>query len=415
MKITNPELDFVENGGVTSPEGFVAAGVCAGLKKSGKPDMALLFSETDCAFAGTFTSNLFPAAPVQLCRERVANEKTVRGVVVNSGVANACTGLEGYRNALETAGYAAEKLGVEAGKILVSSTGRIGTFLPMDVIRHGIDLAVKSLSHEGGAAAANAIITTDTRPKEVAVSFAVDGKSVTIGGMTKGAGMIAPHMIPAIPHATMLCYITTDAEIDNATLREFLTDAVETSFNRITVDNDMSTNDTCVIMANGASQVKIDSTSGALADTFREALSLVTKHLARNMVMDGEGSTKCVTVEVRGAASESDAVKCCRAICDSMLCKTAWFGCDPNWGRVLAAAGYSGAVFSPENVNLEYDEMPVVRNGMDAGTPEDELANIMRRSEFTIYLDLGEGQESYQMWTSDISYDYVKINADYHT
>lgn len=415
MKNIHPELDFVENGGVTSPEGFTAAGVCAGLKKSGKPDMAMLFSEKPCTFAGTFTSNLFPAAPVQLCRERTVSSPVMRAVIVNSGVANACTGLEGYRNAVKTAEFAASKLGIASDEVLVSSTGRIGVQLPMDKIEKGIVLAVSELSAEGGASAAGAIMTTDTRPKEVAVSFSAGGKTVTIGGMTKGAGMIAPHMLISRPHATMLCYITTDAEISKDVLADFLEDAVEGSFNRITVDNDMSTNDTCLIMANGLSGIRIENDDSEFATIFREALALVTQHLARNMVMDGEGTTKCVTVEVCGAATLDDAKKCCKAICDSMLCKTAWFGCDPNWGRVLAAAGYSGAVFAPENVNLDYDEMPVVRGGMDAGTPENELAEVMKRSEFTLLIDLGEGAETYQMWTSDISYEYVKINADYHT
>ncbi len=415
-KQLNSELDFVENGGICSPQGFLAAGVTCGLKKSGKPDFAMLFSESPCHFAGTFTSNLFPAAPVQLCRERVKTAAAVRAVVVNSGVANACTGLTGYENASATAVRTAERLGIKPEEVLVSSTGRIGVQLPMDKIFAGIELAADTLSRDGGQDAVAAIMTTDTRPKEVAVSFTTpDGKRVTIGGMTKGAGMIAPKMLLAKPHATMLCYLTTDADISNDCLAEFLEEAVDHSFNRITVDNDMSTNDTCILMANGVSGIRIDTRSGILSDMFREALGLVTEHLARNMVMDGEGSTKLVSVEVSGALTEEDAKKCARAIADSMLCKTAWFGCDPNWGRVLAAAGYSGAVFSPENVSLDYDDMPVVRGGMDCGTPEEDLVPVLKQNEFTIKLDLGEGSASHNVWTSDISYEYVKINADYHT
>lgn len=415
MKTVNPGLDFVEDGGITSPMGFQAAGVCAGLKKSGKDDLALLFSLHDCNFAGTFTSNLFPAAPVQLCRDRVANQSSVRAVIINSGVANACTGLEGYENAQKMAELVGHALSIPQEQVLVSSTGRIGVQLPMDKIQKGIEAAAKMLSPKGGSVAANAIMTTDTVPKELAVSFQVGSHRITIGGMTKGAGMIAPKMLIAKPHATMLCYLTTDAKIENLLLAELLEEAVNGSFNRITIDNDMSTNDTCLLMANGTSEVEITRNSGGLLTTFRDALAMVTEHLARNMVMDGEGSSKFVSVEVHSAATPKDAEKCARAIADSMLCKTAWFGGDPNWGRVLAAAGYSGATFSPENVSLNYDEMPVVRGGMDAGTPEEELVTVLKRPEFTISIDLGEGLASHTIWTSDLTYEYVKINADYHT
>ena len=413
MEQMKNEPVFLENGSVTSPAGFQASGVACGLKKSGNPDFAMLFSEHPCNFAGTFTSNLFPAAPVQLCRERCANRETVRAVVVNSGIANACTGQTGYQGAVKMAEMTAGVLGIEPEDVLVSSTGRIGVQLPLEKIANGIRMAADALSSDGGAAASSAIITTDTRPKTTAVSFEIDGRRVTIGGMTKGAGMIAPRMLLAKPHATMLCYITTDAVIDNRTLGCWLEDAVDKSFNRITVDNDMSTNDTCLIFANGASGVKISAGNGE--DLFRKSLVMVVQYLAKNMVMDGEGTTKMISVEVTGAASESDARLCAKAIADSMLCKTAWFGCDPNWGRVLAAAGYSGATFKPENVTLDYDEMPVVRGGMDAGTPEADLVPVLQREEFHLKLDLGEGSASHNIWTSDISYEYVKINADYHT
>ncbi len=412
MKTQSMNLNFVENGGVTSPLGFLASGVSAGLKKSGKPDMAMIFSEKPASFAGTFTSNLFPAAPVQLCKERILSQSKAQAIIVNSGNANACTGLEGYKNAVKMAEAAASPLSIPQERALVSSTGRIGVQLPMDKIAAGIAAAAKALSRKGGADAAMAIMTTDTRPKEVAVSFSVHGRTVSIGGMCKGAGMIAPDMHP--PHATMLCYITTDAGIDNDSLSEFLAEAVEHSFNRITIDGDMSTNDTVLILANGASGAEIKKGSRD-AGVFKSALLMVTEHLARSIVLDGEGATKFVAVEVSGASSDSDAKRCAKSIANSLLCKTAWFGCDPNWGRVLAAAGYSGAAFSPENVSLDYDEFPVVRNGMDAGTPEAELANALRRPEFTVRIDLGEGSGSHTIWTSDISYEYVKINADYHT
>ena len=415
MKSNDQLVSVVEGGGVTTPAAFLAAGVSSGLKKSGKPDLALLYSEKDCRFAGTFTSNLFPAAPVRLCRDRAVRQETVRAVVINSGIANACTGKRGYEDAQKTAEIAGKMLNIPPETVLVSSTGRIGPFLPMDKIEKGIRLASEALSRSGGTLAAQAIMTTDTRKKETACSFAAsNGKTVTIGGMTKGAGMIAPRMCIAKPHATMLCYLTTDAEIDWNDLGDFLEQAVEQSFNRISVDNDMSTNDTCILMANGASGTRIKPGTPDAA-LFLEALKQVATSLAKNMVRDGEGSTKFVEVEVRGAASREDAVRCAKAIADSMLCKTAWFGADPNWGRVLAAAGYSGAGFNPDKVNLFYNQVPVVRGGMDAGTPEEDLCRILQGREFSIQLDLGAGSFEHTVWTSDISYEYVKINADYHT
>ena len=409
----NTEFDFVENGGVASPAGFQACGIHAGLKKSGKEDMALIFSEQNCNFAGTFTSNLFPAAPVQYCRGICASSKTVRAVTVNSGVANACTGLEGAENCQKTAAITAECLGITPSEVLVASTGRIGVQLPMDKIENGIRSGAKLLSHESGHRAAHAIMTTDTCPKELAVSFMVNGKKVTVGGCCKGAGMISPRMMIA-PHATMLCFITTDAGAGNDYLAEVLSKAVHTSFNRITVDNDMSTNDTVLLMANGMSGVTLQAGSEGAA-LFEEAVSMVAAHLARSIVFDGEGVTKFVSVEVTGGANEADAEKCARAIANSPLCKTAWFGNDPNWGRILAAAGYSGATFLPENVTLHFDDMPVIRGGLSAGTPESDLVEIMKRREFAVRIDLGEGCGACTIWTGDFTYEYVKINADYHT
>ena len=410
---TDTQFDFVENGSVTSPLGFLACGVIAGLKKNKAPDLAMIESETECSFAATFTSNLFPAAPVQYDREICANSPKIRAVVANSGVANACTGLDGYNNAKRMAELTAGALSVPVGQVMIASTGRIGVQLPMDLIENGIREAAKSLTHNGGSSAAHAIMTTDTRPKELAVSFPVGDRIVTIGGMCKGAGMIAPKMAVA-PHATMLCFLTTDADIDNALLSELLGNAVEASFNHITVDNDMSTNDTVILMANGASGAKIEKGSEA-AEHFAEALGMVTEHLARSIVFDGEGVTKFVTVEVTGAASIRDAELAARAIANSPLCKTAWYGGDPNWGRVVAALGYSGAAFNPDHTNIYYDGKPVVLQGGDAGTPEEELSGIVAQREFTVLIDLADGAAEYWVWTCDVSHEYVKINADYHT
>ena len=414
MKNGTTQIELIENGSVTSPAGFLAAGVVAGFKKSKKSDFAMLFSQYDCNAAGTFTSNLFPAAPVQLCRKRIEDRTPIRAVIVNSGVANACTGKEGYDNSCKSARMTADILNLKEENILTASTGRIGVQLPMDILAKGIKMASEALSVNGGFDAAQAIMTTDTKPKSVAVKFQINGKTVTVGGMTKGAGMIAPGMIVCRPHATMLCFITTDAAVSADDLTEFLNASVDQSFNRITVDNDMSTNDTCVVLANGASGVEIKAGTPE-ADLFCDALNTVTAVLARAMVMDGEGVTKFVAVEVKGAANDHDARICARAIANSMLCKTAWFGCDPNWGRVLAAAGYSGAKFNPDLVNMDYDEMAVIRGGMDAGTPESTLCEVMKRREFTIHLNLGAGDAEHTIWTSDISHDYVTINADYHT
>lgn len=406
-------IKFIPNGSVTSVSGFKAGGITAGLKVSGRSDMAMIFSETDASFAGAYTACTFAAAPVKICQERSRNSKSIRAVVVNSGNANACTGDQGLENAREMCLFCAEQLGIKADEVMVSSTGRIGVQLPMQKIKAGISKAVQALSASGGMAAAEAIMTTDTMPKTTALEFSVNGKTVRIGGMTKGAGMIAPEL-KTVPHATMLAYITTDAKIENSLLNSMLAQAVEMSFNRIDIDGDMSTNDTVIIMANGSSGAEIKESTPE-AELFSKALIQLTQNLAHAMVMDGEGVTKLVTLNVKGAKDDDDASKCAKAVANSLLCKTAWFGGDPNWGRVIAAAGYSKAEFKPEDVKLYYDELPVVINAKDAGTSESELAKVLAKREFSITVDLGAGNGEYWMWTSDISYEYVKINAEYHT
>lgn len=402
----------IAGGSVTTPRGFRAAGVTAGFKRNGAPDFAMLVSDVPANFAGAFTSCTFAAAPVQVCRKRVLVSDTIRAAVINSGNANACTGETGLANAEATCVLAANKLGITPEEVVVSSTGRIGTQLPMETIRKGIDLAIAALSEHGGPLAAQAIMTTDTVPKSTAVELELDGTVYSIGAMTKGAGMIDPSL--KVPHATMLCFITTDVKISNALLAEMLEENAERSFNRITIDGDMSTNDTVIVMANGLSGVEIK--RGTLAaEAFRDALLSVMQQLAREMVMDGEGVTKFVNVEIANARSKEDAKLCAEAVANSLLCKTAWFGGDPNWGRVVAALGYSGATFRPEKVDIFYDGVPVVKEGGDAGTPEEALVDIVRKREFTVSADLHDGNAEYWVWTNDISYDYVKINADYHT
>ncbi len=404
---------FIENGSPTSVPGFLAAGVTAGFKRSGAPDFAMIKSEepqTD--FAGVFTSCTFAAAPVLLCRKRVLENKYMRAVIINSGNANACTGEQGMAAALQSCEIAAAALNISPEEVGVASTGRIGVQMDMSLIERGVALAVPALSADGGNTAAEAIMTTDTVPKAAAVSLVINGKTVTIGAMTKGAGMIDPKL--TVPHATMICIITTDAKISKSALQNILGKNAENSFNRITIDGDMSTNDTVLALANGRSGVEI--LPGTAEETlFAEAMLALMQNLARRMVLDGEGATKFVEIKVINARSVKDAKLAAEAVGNSALCKTAWFGNDPNWGRVVAALGYSGAEFDPQKCDIFFDDIPVVKNGGDAGTPENALLPAVQKREFTITCDLHDGDSEYWVWASDFSYEYVKINADYHT
>ena len=405
-------FSFIENGSTTSTPGFKAAGVTAGFKRSGAADFALLFSEVPANAAGVFTTCRFAAAPVRYCKEILAKGGKLQAVSVNSGIANACTGKPGLEASRKTAALAAAKLGIAPDAVAVASTGRIGVQMDMALIEKALDLAVPQLSSDGGNDAARAIMTTDTVPKAVAAKLEINGKTVTIGAMTKGAGMINPGM--AGLHATMLCFITTDADIEKDVLAGMLEENAQNSFNRITVDGDMSTNDTVLIFANGVSGVKIAAGTQEEAD-FKAALLEVMKNLAHRMVKDGEGSTKLVTIEVVNARSVEDAKKAAESVANSLLCKTAWFGNDPNWGRIAAALGYSGAVFDPDKCDISIDGVPVMTQGGDAGTPESVAAEVVKKDEFTIRCDFNDGDSNYWVWSSDVSYEYVKINADYHT
>ena len=407
------EIKFIENGSVTSVPGFKASGITCGLKKSGNPDMALVFAEKPANFAGVFTSCVFAAAPVRVCQKKVRSSAAAQAFIINSGNANACTGTSGLANAEKMCALTAAGLNIAPESVLVASTGRIGVQMPMDIIEKGIKLAVSGLAADGGNQAAQAIMTTDTVPKAAAVSVEINGKTVTIGAICKGVGMIDPHMTVA-PHATMICCITTDVKCDNALLEKLLADNADNSFNRITVDGDMSTNDTCVIFANGDSGVTLEENSAA-ADIFKAALLALMQNLARKQVMDGEGATKFIAIEVDGAPDTESAKRLAEAVANSLLCKTAWFGCDPNWGRIVAALGYAGVKFDPDKVDVFYDDKIVVSKGGDAGTPEKELAQILQNREFTVKVHLNQGKGEYWVWTSDVSYEYVKINAEYHT
>ena len=393
-------------GGVTAARGFKASGVRCGLKEQGE-DLALVFSEAPAAVAGMFTTNRFRAAAVQVSQER-AGRGAAQAVVINSGNANACTGETGLRHAREMTEIAALLLGIKPELVLVCSTGVIGRSLPMDRVQDGIHAAVKALSAEGGGAAARAIMTTDTAPKEAAVEFEVGGKRVRLGGMAKGAGMIAPNL------ATMICVLTTDAAVPLDSLDLSLRWAVERSFNCITVDGDMSTNDTVLLLANGASgapQVRDEKATRA----FEAALEQVTSTLARALVADGEGATKLIEVRVQGTHDYETARKIAMRIANSPLVKTALFGQDPNWGRILAAAGGAGVEFDPRQVRLSLGRHEIVRGGEPTEADPEALRKALQPREVTIALTVGDGPHGATVWTCDLTYDYVRINAEYHT
>jgi len=395
------------DGAVTAAIGFKAAGVRCGIKQNGT-DLAMIYSEVDCTVAGVFTKNAFKAASVVINKERLKSGKA-RAIVANSGNANACTGEQGLRDAERTAKIAGYLLGIAPELVYVASTGIIGVPLPMEKIEAGINLAAKELSSDGGDAAALAIMTTDTRAKTAAVEIEIGGKPVRIGGICKGAGMICPNM------ATMLCFITTDANIDSPTLQKALTSCTDRTFNSLTIDGDMSTNDSVILLANGMSGCeKIDEGSAAY-DIFEKALAQVCLDLARAIARDGEGATKYVEVHVVNAATYDDAKSAAMTVANSPLVKTAIFGQDPNWGRVLCAAGRSDAKIEPEKTSLYFGDVKIVEKGEPLKLDQEEARKPMLEKDLIITLDLGLGIESAVVFTCDFSYEYVKINAEYHT
>ncbi len=402
------------NGGVTAPKGFQAIGIAAGIKK-GKKDMAMLYSEAPCAAAGTFTTNVVKAAPVKWDQNIVYHQETAQAVVMNSGIANACTGTEGYGYCEETAKAAAKLLNLDPLQVLTASTGVIGKQLPMDVIKTGIETMVPMLSHSeaAGTLAAEAIMTTDTKKKEIAVQFELGGKTVTIGGMSKGSGMIHPNM------CTMLAFITTDAAISKELLQKALSGSVQDSYNMISVDGDTSTNDTCLLMANGlAGNQKIKEEDQGY-QTFKEALDYVNTWLAKHMAADGEGATALFEVKVIGAESKEQAVILSKSIITSNLVKAAICGHDANWGRILCAMGYSGAQFDPEKVDLYFEsaagKLKIIENGVDTGYSEEEATKILSEKEITAIADVKMGEDCAVAWGCDLTHEYVSINADYRS
>jgi len=395
-------------GGVTSAAGFLAGTAFAAIKKADKRDVAVIYSTVPATAAGVFTLNKVKAAPVRLCMERLAGGKA-QAVVVNSGNANACNGEQGMRDALAMAAEAAGVLGVPEETVLVASTGVIGQKMPMGKVLSGIRAAAGYVSPDGGPLAAQAIMTTDTYPKETAVQVEIGGKIVTVGGMAKGAGMIHPNM------ATLLCFITTDAAVSPHLLEQALKHAVARSFNMVTVDGDTSTNDTVLFMANGLAGNKPVDEEGRDFDTFGKALNEVCARLAVAVARDGEGATKLIEVEARGAATEEDARLAARAVAGSSLVKAAVFGLDANWGRIICAAGYSGASFDPEKVDIFLGDEQVAAGGCSLEFSEERALETLKKDKVKITLDFKAGPFAATAWGCDLSYDYVKINADYRT
>jgi glutamate N-acetyltransferase/amino-acid N-acetyltransferase len=396
----------LEGQGVTAAKGFSAAGVACGIKESGAEDLALVFSERPCTAAGVFTTNQVKAAPVLLSQARVASGRA-QAVVVSSGNANACTGEQGRLDAEETVALAARELGIDAGLVLVASTGYIGHRLPMDALRAGIPAARAALSSDGGSRAARAIMTTDTRPKELALEMELGGSTVRLGGMAKGAAMIRPSL------ATMICVITTDADIGARELDLALRWAVDRSFNCITIDGDMSTNDTVLALANGASGAQVFKEEDRRK--FERALDFVTARLARAIVADGEGATKTIQVQVSGAPEYEQARHIAMAIANSPLVKTAIYGGDPNWGRVMAAAGAAGVEFDPRRADLSLAGIPMVGAGAPLPFDEARAGEALRQREIVIRLDLHGGPQSATVWTCDLTEEYIRVNAHYRT
>lgn len=405
----------VIDGGVTAAKGFEAAGAEAAIKYQNRKDMAMVYSKVPCKAAGTFTTNVVKAAPVLWDRDIVTNSEYAQAVVVNAGIANACTGKQGLDYCRREAEVTGRLLGIPAEAVLVGSTGVIGMQLPMGRIEAGIAKLVEAKSDtlEAGHTAACSIMTTDTISKEIAVSFELDGKEITVGGMSKGSGMIHPNM------CTMLAYITTDMAISKELLQEALSTSVVDTFNMITVDGDTSTNDTCLVMANGMAGNTEVTQKGEAYDKFFEALNYVCTYLAKKMAGDGEGATKLFEAKVVNARSKEDARTLSRAIVGSNLSKAAIYGCDANFGRFLCAMGYSGAQFDQNDVELFFESENGRLQVFDHGTPivfdEEKALQIMKADAVTVYVDMHEGEAEATAWGCDLTYDYVKINADYRS
>jgi glutamate N-acetyltransferase/amino-acid N-acetyltransferase len=403
-----PELEWLE-GGITAVPGILAAGVAAGIKPGGKKDLALVYSSSPARAAALFTTNQVKGAPVVVSMEHIRGG-AARAIVASSGCSNVCTGDEGVRAAREMTTMVGELLGIPPRQVLVASTGVIGVPLPIDKVRAALPKLVKSLSPQGGRHAAEAILTTDTRPKEAAVRVEVNGRPVTIGGVAKGVGMIEPHM------ATMFCFLATDAVIARVALDAVLKRAVDRSFNRITVDGDRSTSDTVAILANGLAENAPLEGAGRPLRQFARGVEAITARLAHLLIKDGEGATHVVEVHVRGAANRRDALGAARSVANSPLVKTAINGQDPNWGRIMMALGKSAARVVQDRVSIAFNDEVIVESGtLRSGARLDRVRAIMSEPEYVIGIDLGLGRGQERVWTCDLSEEYVRINGKYTT
>lgn len=402
-------------GGVCAAKGFWAAGVAAGVKYQDRKDMAVIYSEAPCVCAGTFTSNVVKAAPVLWDKEIVEKSPFAQAVIVNSGIANACTGKEGFACCQAEAETAAKSLQIPVNSVLLGSTGVIGMQMPIDRLQAGIaELAIKKeRSAEAASAAARAIMTTDTVDKQVAVSFEIYGKTVTMGGMCKGSGMIHPDM------CTMLAFVTCDAAISKELLTKAVKESVADTFNMISVDGDTSTNDTFLFLANGMAGNSEITKEDEAYRTFKEALCFLNTAMAKKLAGDGEGATALVEVQVKGAETKEAARLLAKSVICSSLTKAAIFGHDANWGRILCALGYSGAAFDPEKVELFFESksgrIQICKNGSAADYSEEDAGKILSDEEVAIVADMHMGTETATAWGCDLSYEYVKINADYRS
>ncbi len=400
-------MRIIKQGNLTVVKGIKASGIHCGIKSGRKKDLALVYSESPATAAGVFTSNCITAAPISVSKENLLDHQA-QAVIINSGIANSATGEKGIEDSRQMAFLTASALNIPASSVIVASTGLIGHFLPMDKIASGIDKAVSSLSTKGGKEAAQAIMTTDTFTKEIAVRFEIAGFPVILAGMAKGAGMIRPNM------ATMLAFLVTDAAIQGNFLQEVLRNAVEKTFNRITVDGDTSTNDMVVMLANGLSGIEEIAPQSKDIDTFTEALDFVCEKLSLMIVKDGEGATKLVSINVTGALTETEAGKIAFRIAESPLVKTSLYGRSCNWGRVMAAAGSAGVSIDPGKIGIFYGPVQVVRKGLGLGSDSEKAAEShLKSKEVSISVDLHVGKASITIRTTDLSPEYIHINADY--
>lgn len=406
--MTTLEIIKALNGNIVSPKGFTAAGVHCGIKKD-KKDLAIVVSEVPASVAGVFTTNAVQAAPLKVTKEVVYNAKKMQAMIVNSGNANACTGKQGIADAYAMQALAAEKFGIEPFLVGVASTGVIGEIMNMDPVKKGVAMLRPNAGIESGIDFAEAILTTDTVMKNTAYSTIIDGKEIIVSGTAKGSGMIEPNM------ATMLGFIVTDANIESALLQKALSEITNVTFNAITVDGDTSTNDTVIAMANGLAGNDTLTPEHPDWNNFYTALRHVAEDLAKSIARDGEGATKLIEVEVEGAISDDEARKIAKTVVGSPLVKTAVFGCDANWGRIIAAVGYSGATVDPEKILIKIGGVTMVEKGEPIPFSEQQLIDILKHNEVKIYVSLQVGEGHGYAWGCDLSYDYVKINASYRS